>query len=244
MTIDGTAIGCVGNISFSLRSGEIESVEASNGTTAKYLLGTLEVPADYIKGFKRGMGVDLVVKEDSREAGRAGTVQGRDRCFRRCMGAFPRRRLGRICRRIHCKGARSHARSRRKSQAEGPRGDACGGRGHKRRGLCCRPAGCRKQGDGSHPSRKNTKKPVSERSPESSLRARPMIPRKTRKGTLSSIATLTALNSMLKTCRSTMFSTKDDRAAEGEEKTSAGVEGFFRFGHVCRIQRGIQQGTI
>ena len=68
MTIDGTAIGCVGNISFSLRSGEIESVEASNGATAKYLLGTLEVPADYIKGFKRGMGVDLVVKEDSREA--------------------------------------------------------------------------------------------------------------------------------------------------------------------------------
>lgn len=76
MTIDGTAIGCVGNISFSLRSGEIESVEASNGTTAKYLLGTLEVPADYIKGFKRGMGVDLVVKEDSREAGEQEQFKG------------------------------------------------------------------------------------------------------------------------------------------------------------------------
>ena len=76
MTIDGTAIGCVGNISFSLHSGEIESVEASNGATAKYLLGTLEIPVEYIKGFKRGMGVDLVVKEDSREAGEQEQFKG------------------------------------------------------------------------------------------------------------------------------------------------------------------------
>ena len=76
MTIDGTAIGCVGNISFSLRGGEIESVEASNGATAKYLLGTLEIPVEYIKGFKRGMGVDLVVKEDSREAGEQEQFKG------------------------------------------------------------------------------------------------------------------------------------------------------------------------
>lgn len=76
MTLDGTTIGCVGNITFSLRSGEIESVEASNGATAKYLLGTLEIPVDYIKGFKRGMGVDLVVKDDSREAGEEEQFKG------------------------------------------------------------------------------------------------------------------------------------------------------------------------
>lgn len=76
MTADGTAIGYVGNISFSLKTGEIESVEASNGVTAKYLLGTLEVPADLIKGFKRGMGATLAVKEDTREAGQAVEFKG------------------------------------------------------------------------------------------------------------------------------------------------------------------------
>ena len=63
------------------------------------------------------------------------------------MGAFSRGRLGGIRRRIHRKSARPYARSRRKSKAESPRGDACGGRGHKRRGLRRRPAGCCKQGD-------------------------------------------------------------------------------------------------
>ena len=76
MTADGTVIGYVGNISFSLKTGEIESVEASNGVTAKYLLGTLEVPADLIKGFKRGMGATLAVKEDTREAGQAVEFKG------------------------------------------------------------------------------------------------------------------------------------------------------------------------
>ncbi len=76
MTADGTAVGYVGNISFSLKTGEIESVEASNGVTAKYLLGTLEVPADLIKGFKRGMGATLAVKEDTREAGQAVEFKG------------------------------------------------------------------------------------------------------------------------------------------------------------------------
>ena len=71
MTADGTAIGYVGKITFSLRTGEIESVVASNGATAKYLLGVLEVPAEYIKGFKRGMGATLAVKNDTRETGDA-----------------------------------------------------------------------------------------------------------------------------------------------------------------------------
>lgn len=76
MTGDGTAIGYVGNISFSLTTGEIKSVEASNGVTAKYLLGTLEVPAELIVGFKRGMGATLAVKEDTRDAGQAVEFKG------------------------------------------------------------------------------------------------------------------------------------------------------------------------
>ena len=69
MTADETAIGYVNNITFDIESGQVEAIEAHNGATAKLLLGTLEVPADCIKGFKRGMGADLAVKEDSREAG-------------------------------------------------------------------------------------------------------------------------------------------------------------------------------
>ncbi len=76
MAGDGTAIGYVGNISFSLTTGEIKSVEASNGVTAKYLLGTLEVPAELIVGFKRGMGATLAVKEDTRDAGQAVEFKG------------------------------------------------------------------------------------------------------------------------------------------------------------------------
>lgn len=76
MTADGTAVGYVGNISFSLATGEIKSVEASNGVAAKYLLGTLEVPAELIKGFKRGMGATLAVKEDTRDAGEAVEFKG------------------------------------------------------------------------------------------------------------------------------------------------------------------------
>lgn len=76
MTADATAIGYVGNITFSLRTGDIDCVEASNGVTAKYLLGTLEVPASLIKGFKRGMGATLAVKEDTREAGEAVEFKG------------------------------------------------------------------------------------------------------------------------------------------------------------------------
>ncbi|MDO5042288.1 MAG: hypothetical protein Q4D92_02115 [Slackia sp.] len=76
MTADGTAVGYVGNISFSLATGEVASVEASNGVTAKYLLGTLEVPAHIIRGFKRGMGATLAVKEDTREAGQAVEFKG------------------------------------------------------------------------------------------------------------------------------------------------------------------------
>ena len=67
MTADGTAVGYVGTITFSLTTGEVREVVASNGVTAKYLLGTLTVPAEYILGFKRGMGAELAVRNDSRE---------------------------------------------------------------------------------------------------------------------------------------------------------------------------------
>lgn len=76
MTADETAVGFVNNITFDIETGQVEAVEASNGATAKLLLGTLEVPASCIAGFKHGMGADLAVKEDSREAGEEVVFKG------------------------------------------------------------------------------------------------------------------------------------------------------------------------
>lgn len=76
MTSEGTVVGYVNNITFDIESGRVETIEAHNGATAKLLLGTLEVPADCIKGFKRGMGADLAVKQDSREAGEETAFKG------------------------------------------------------------------------------------------------------------------------------------------------------------------------
>ena len=76
MTADETAVGFVSNITFDIETGQVEAVEASNGATAKLLLGTLEVPASCIAGFKHGMGADLAVKEDSRESGEEVVFKG------------------------------------------------------------------------------------------------------------------------------------------------------------------------
>ncbi len=76
MTAGGVAIGYVNNITFDIESGRVEAIEAHNGAAAKLLLGTLEVPAEYIKGFKRGMGADLAVKQDSRESGEEVVFKG------------------------------------------------------------------------------------------------------------------------------------------------------------------------
>ena len=59
MTADETLIGYVGTITFNRRSVAIQNVIADNGATSKLLLGTLEVPADYIVGFRRGIGVEM-----------------------------------------------------------------------------------------------------------------------------------------------------------------------------------------
>ncbi len=68
ITADGTAVGYVSNITFSLTTGEVSEVVASNGAAAKYLLGTLSVPGRLIYGFRRGMGAQLAVRSDSRES--------------------------------------------------------------------------------------------------------------------------------------------------------------------------------
>ena len=56
---DETVVGYVGNITFNRRSGAVRMIEANNGATSRLLLGALEVPADLVLGFKRGVGADL-----------------------------------------------------------------------------------------------------------------------------------------------------------------------------------------
>lgn len=59
MTESGESLGMVGSITFDRRTGAIESVSTDSGATANALLGKREIPADLIKGFRRGIGVAL-----------------------------------------------------------------------------------------------------------------------------------------------------------------------------------------
>ncbi|OUO91132.1 PRC-barrel domain protein [Gordonibacter sp. An230] len=56
MTEDGQSFGTVGNVVFDRRTGAVESFSTDGGATANALLGTRTVPADLVKGFRRGMG--------------------------------------------------------------------------------------------------------------------------------------------------------------------------------------------
>ncbi|MEG0758351.1 MAG: PRC-barrel domain-containing protein, partial [Raoultibacter sp.] len=56
---DGTQLGFVGNVVFNSVTGAVECVESDAGATANALLGKREIPADLIKGFRRGIGVAI-----------------------------------------------------------------------------------------------------------------------------------------------------------------------------------------
>ncbi|MDO4182068.1 MAG: PRC-barrel domain protein [Coriobacteriia bacterium] len=55
-TQDGTCVGHTGLITVDGETGQVLSVTADAGATANTLLGTREIPADMIRGFKRGLG--------------------------------------------------------------------------------------------------------------------------------------------------------------------------------------------
>lgn len=68
MTEDGSAFGVVGNVTFNRITGTVESFDTDSGATANALLGKRTVPADLMKGFRRGMGVALAqVGSEGRE---------------------------------------------------------------------------------------------------------------------------------------------------------------------------------
>ncbi len=59
VTESGDTLGTVGTVTFSLVTGKVDSFVVNTGATANALLGTRSVPADLIRGFKRGIGTAL-----------------------------------------------------------------------------------------------------------------------------------------------------------------------------------------
>lgn len=65
MTESGETLGMVGTVTFDRETGAISTVTADAGATANTLLGTRVIPASYIKGFRRGIGVALVQRDEA-----------------------------------------------------------------------------------------------------------------------------------------------------------------------------------
>ena len=59
MTEDGDALGVVGSVTFDRKTGVVDSVTTDSGATANALLGKREIPANLVKGFRRGIGAAL-----------------------------------------------------------------------------------------------------------------------------------------------------------------------------------------
>lgn len=56
MSEDGESYGIVGNVTFNRLTGTVGCFETDNGATSNALLGKRTIPADMVRGFKRGMG--------------------------------------------------------------------------------------------------------------------------------------------------------------------------------------------
>ena len=68
MTEDGTSLGVVGNVTFNRITGMVDTFDTDSGATANALLGKRTIPADLVKGFRRGMGAALAqVGSEGRE---------------------------------------------------------------------------------------------------------------------------------------------------------------------------------
>ncbi|MDO4289985.1 MAG: PRC-barrel domain protein [Eggerthellaceae bacterium] len=67
MCQDGTEFGLVGSITYDAKTGAIVTLDVTQGATANALLGVRHVPVDLIRGFRYGMGAELVVSDQQDE---------------------------------------------------------------------------------------------------------------------------------------------------------------------------------
>lgn len=64
---DGTVYGTVGDVTFDGATGEVETLQVTQGATANAILGVREIPGSLIRGFKRGIGTALAINGQSDE---------------------------------------------------------------------------------------------------------------------------------------------------------------------------------
>lgn len=64
MSQDGESYGYVGNVTFNRLNGTVKSFETDNGAASNTLLGKRTIPADMVRGFKRGVGAALAQMGD------------------------------------------------------------------------------------------------------------------------------------------------------------------------------------
>ena len=67
MCQDGTDFGLVGSITYDAKTGAIVTLDVTQGATANALLGVRHVPVDLIRGFRYGMGAELMVSDQQEE---------------------------------------------------------------------------------------------------------------------------------------------------------------------------------
>ena len=63
LTEDGRRLGLVGDVHFRSEDGQVLSLTVDRGATAGALLGIVEIPASYVRGFKTGVGDKLSADE-------------------------------------------------------------------------------------------------------------------------------------------------------------------------------------
>lgn len=63
-TADGTKVGEASQISFDSVTGKVISVTADNGAASGALLGKKEIPAELIRGFKKGLGQEKALTDE------------------------------------------------------------------------------------------------------------------------------------------------------------------------------------
>ncbi len=74
MCQDGTEFGLVGSINYDAKTGAIVSLDVTQGATANTLLGQRHIPVSMIKGFRYGMGAELVFTNEEEEDAVRGAI--------------------------------------------------------------------------------------------------------------------------------------------------------------------------
>lgn len=73
ITEDNQRCGYVGDVVFRTEDGSVVSLRIDRGVSAELLLGSVEVPAEYIKGFALGVG-DVLVSADGDDETQSGAI--------------------------------------------------------------------------------------------------------------------------------------------------------------------------